>query len=142
MSVAVAPNAKIFMFGGVQDVKDEDEDLEGTFFNELYTLHVENERATWNLGKPESNPTDPITIFEPQNQEIGLILRSLGVSSYGFYSSNIVKLSVGKQICEKADVEAEMNDRTSFNLDLPYCPVNHVLALALSLNFALNAYKK
>ena len=50
MSVAVAPNARVFLFGGVQDVKDEDEDIEGTFFNELYSLHVENERATWKLG--------------------------------------------------------------------------------------------
>ncbi|XP_059089404.1 kelch domain-containing protein 4-like [Tigriopus californicus] len=48
MSVAVAPNSvKIFLFGGVQDVKDEDEDLEGNFFNDLYSVQVENERATW-----------------------------------------------------------------------------------------------
>eukprot|EP00094_Tigriopus_californicus_P001814 TCALIF_01753-PA protein Name:"Similar to Klhdc4 Kelch domain-containing protein 4 (Mus musculus)" AED:0.08 eAED:0.12 QI:98/0.71/0.62/1/0.85/0.75/8/31/515 len=39
MSVAVAPNSvKIFLFGGVQDVKDEDEDLEGNFFNDLYSV--------------------------------------------------------------------------------------------------------
>lgn len=51
MSVAVAPNNKIFVFGGVQDVKEDEEELEGNFFNDLYTVSVENERATWNLGE-------------------------------------------------------------------------------------------
>jgi len=46
---------RVFMFGGVQDVEneeeDEDSDDEGTgnFFNELYSLQVEGERATWHL---------------------------------------------------------------------------------------------
>ena len=43
------------MFGGVQDKEDESEDEEsdeedsGNFFNELYTVQVEGERATWHL---------------------------------------------------------------------------------------------
>ena len=52
MSVAVTQNLqKCFIFGGVQDVKDEDEDLEGKFFNDVYTVNVENEKATWHLGR-------------------------------------------------------------------------------------------
>jgi hypothetical protein len=52
MSVTVAPNTnKVYLFGGVQDVKDEDEELEGNFFNDLYTVSVENEKATWTESK-------------------------------------------------------------------------------------------
>ncbi len=52
MSVAVAPNGgKAFVFGGVQDVREEEEELEGKFYNELYTVGVEGERATWTRGK-------------------------------------------------------------------------------------------
>eukprot|EP00095_Tigriopus_kingsejongensis_P008096 maker-scaffold590_size129399-snap-gene-0.28 protein:Tk08096 transcript:maker-scaffold590_size129399-snap-gene-0.28-mRNA-1 annotation:"kelch domain-containing protein 4" len=48
MSVAMTPNGgKVFLFGGVQDVKDDDEDLEGNFFKDLYSVHVENEKANW-----------------------------------------------------------------------------------------------
>merc|ERR1712037_788083 len=36
-----------YLFGGVQDVKDDDEELEGNFFNDLYTVSIENEKATW-----------------------------------------------------------------------------------------------
>ena len=47
--------ARVFMFGGVQDKEDESEDEDsdeeesGNFFNELYTVQVEGERATWHL---------------------------------------------------------------------------------------------
>ena len=51
MSVAVAPNNKVFLFGGVQDVKEDEEELVGTFYNDLYTVTVENEKATWTLGE-------------------------------------------------------------------------------------------
>ena len=42
---------KIYLFGGVQDVKDDDEELEGNFFNDLYTVSIENEKATWSEGE-------------------------------------------------------------------------------------------
>ena len=51
MSVTTAPNGKVFLFGGVQDVKEEDEELEGSFFNDLYSLAVEGEKATWSLSE-------------------------------------------------------------------------------------------
>ena len=52
MSSAMAANAnRAFFFGGVRDVKDEDEELEGEFFNDLYTLTVEDQKATWGLGE-------------------------------------------------------------------------------------------
>ncbi len=51
MSATVASGSnKVFLFGGVQDVKEDEEDLEGKFFNELYTVHVENEKASWLRG--------------------------------------------------------------------------------------------
>jgi len=47
---------RVFMFGGVQDQEDGDEDEEdsddegtGNFFNELYSVQLEGERATWHL---------------------------------------------------------------------------------------------
>ena len=42
---------KVYLFGGVQDVKDDDEELEGNFFNDLYTVSIENEKATWSEGE-------------------------------------------------------------------------------------------
>ena len=56
MSVAVAPNNKVFLFGGVQDVKEDEEELVGTFYNDLFTVNVENEKATWTLGRREKEP--------------------------------------------------------------------------------------
>lgn len=66
MSCAVLPGTgKVFIFGGVQDNDEnnesDDSDSEsgsGSFFNELYSVHVENERANWslvNLTGPKSN---------------------------------------------------------------------------------------
>ena len=42
---------QVYLFGGVQDVKDDDEELEGNFFNDLYTVAIENEKATWSEGE-------------------------------------------------------------------------------------------
>ena len=42
---------QVYLFGGVQDVKDDDEELEGNFFNDLYTVSIENEKATWSEGE-------------------------------------------------------------------------------------------
>ena len=57
MSCTVAPNAnKAYLFGGVQDDhetnmaepdSDSEDESPGVFFNDLYSLTVENERATW-----------------------------------------------------------------------------------------------
>ena len=53
---AVGRDGRVWLFGGVQDEEEgqdsgdesEDED-EGVFHNDLYTVHVEGERATWHL---------------------------------------------------------------------------------------------
>ena len=49
-------DGRVFLFGGVMDLEsagEEDEDdsdeEDGHFFNELYSLQVEGERATWSL---------------------------------------------------------------------------------------------
>jgi len=53
---------RILMFGGVCDKEEDEEELDSdsddegnedsaTFFNELYSIHFENERATWSLVK-------------------------------------------------------------------------------------------
>lgn len=39
-SVAVAPNGKIFTFGGVMDTAEDEEDVQGLFSNELYMLEI------------------------------------------------------------------------------------------------------
>ena len=51
MSVSTAPNNKNFVFGGVQDVKDEEEELESQFYNDLYFVALENEKAHWTKGE-------------------------------------------------------------------------------------------
>lgn len=38
MSSVVAPNGKIYVFGGVMDVEEDEESIKGKFNNELYTL--------------------------------------------------------------------------------------------------------
>lgn len=38
MSSVVAPNGKIYVFGGVMDVEEDEESIQGKFNNELYTL--------------------------------------------------------------------------------------------------------
>ncbi|XP_063235245.1 kelch domain-containing protein 4 [Bacillus rossius redtenbacheri] len=45
MSAAVAAGNKAFTFGGVWDVEESEEDLSGTFFNDLHVLDLES--ATW-----------------------------------------------------------------------------------------------
>ncbi|XP_059160782.1 kelch domain-containing protein 4-like [Physella acuta] len=45
MCAAVAPGNKAFLFGGVYDEEDDDEDLESVFFNELWSLDLE--KAKW-----------------------------------------------------------------------------------------------
>ena len=56
MANTVGRDGRIFLFGGVMDLEaageesDDDSDEEdGNFFNELYSLEVEGERATWHL---------------------------------------------------------------------------------------------
>ena len=66
MCNTVAKDGRVFMFGGVMDLEsvedDSDEDSdeeEGNFFDELYTVNVEGERANWHLvsltGKKDPN---------------------------------------------------------------------------------------
>lgn len=38
MSSVIAPNGKIYVFGGVMDVEEDEESIKGKFNNELYTL--------------------------------------------------------------------------------------------------------
>ena len=48
---------RVYMFGGVQDQEKEDEEEDddsddegsGNFFNELYSVQLDGERATWHL---------------------------------------------------------------------------------------------
>merc|ERR1712137_342114 len=62
----VAKDGKVFMFGGVMDLEsaeddsdEESDEEEGNFFDEMYTVNVEGERATWHLvtltGKRDPN---------------------------------------------------------------------------------------
>ncbi|GLV33972.1 uncharacterized protein CBL_11145 [Carabus blaptoides fortunei] len=41
MTMTLAPNSSAYCFGGVFDVEDDEEDISGTFFNDMYTLDVE-----------------------------------------------------------------------------------------------------
>lgn len=48
--------SRAFLFGGVQDLEDDDddddEDASGQFFNELFSLQVDNDKASWQKGQP------------------------------------------------------------------------------------------
>ena len=69
MCNAVGKDGRIFLFGGVMDMENAEEDSdedsddeEGNFFDELYSVSVEGERATWHLvnltGKKELGAGD------------------------------------------------------------------------------------
>ena len=56
MCNTVGRDGRIFLFGGVMDMEaageesdDDSDDEDGNFFNELYSVEVEGERATWHL---------------------------------------------------------------------------------------------
>lgn len=59
VSVAVAPNGKSYIFGGVLDVNEDEESLDGQFSNEMHQLDLTNQ--TWRLlelkGKKENKST-------------------------------------------------------------------------------------
>ena len=51
---------RAFLFGGVQDLEedddDEDDEASGQFFNELFSLQVDNEKASWQKSKSNYLP--------------------------------------------------------------------------------------
>ena len=53
---------RAFLFGGVQDLEedddDEDDEATGQFFNELFSLQVDNEKASWQKSKSNYLPTE------------------------------------------------------------------------------------
>lgn len=59
VSVAVAANGKGYTFGGVLDINEDEENLDGQFTNEMHILELSN--PTWRLvelkGKKENKST-------------------------------------------------------------------------------------
>ncbi|KAI8759587.1 kelch domain-containing protein 4 [Biomphalaria glabrata] len=53
MSAALAPGNKAFLFGGVYDMEEDDEDIESTFFNDL--LMLDSEKGKWFTVQLRSN---------------------------------------------------------------------------------------
>ena len=54
-----------FFFLNCQDDDDDEDQIPGNFFNDLYSVMIENERATWNKlelsGKKDPTKKDKIT---------------------------------------------------------------------------------
>lgn len=48
MALAMAPGNKAYAFGGVWDVEESEEDLAGTFYNDLYILDLD--KILWRRG--------------------------------------------------------------------------------------------
>jgi hypothetical protein len=48
MSLAMAPGDKAYAFGGVWDVEESEENLTGTFYNDLYILDLD--KTLWRTG--------------------------------------------------------------------------------------------
>lgn len=44
VSIATAPNGKVYAFGGVLDVNEDEENLEGNFNNDLNMLDLSNQK--------------------------------------------------------------------------------------------------
>jgi len=97
-SVGVPGTNKVLFFGGVQDVEendaldddDDDEDeIPGNFFNDLYSVMIENERATWNKlelsGKKDPTKKDKITeeTMVEQDQDIDEAVQNLKLKEEG-----------------------------------------------------------
>jgi hypothetical protein len=53
MSIAVAPGNKAYAFGGVWDIEMSEEDLAGTFYNDLHILDFD--KILWRTGIVLSN---------------------------------------------------------------------------------------
>ena len=67
IAAAVVPNSnKAIFFGGVNDEAetnesdDDDEFKQGSFYNDLYILSVENEKATWQKVEPSGDRNDKL----------------------------------------------------------------------------------
>lgn len=53
MTAVMAPGNKAYAFGGVWDIEESEEDLAGTFFNDLYALDLD--KTTWRTGSDLSS---------------------------------------------------------------------------------------
>jgi len=49
MSLATAPGNKAYAFGGVWDIEESEEDLAGTFYNDLHILDLD--KTQWWTGE-------------------------------------------------------------------------------------------
>uniref|UniRef100_A0A336MIZ2 CSON002418 protein n=1 Tax=Culicoides sonorensis TaxID=179676 RepID=A0A336MIZ2_CULSO len=70
MSVAVAPNGKAYNFGGVLDTKEDEEDIEGQFGNDLHVLDLSS--CVWRrveLNKKSSESSKKVEEMEAELPE-------------------------------------------------------------------------
>jgi len=132
---------RIFMFGGVCDKEgDEDEDSDdedsASFFNELYSIHFDGERATWTLikytGKKEekSKVEENVDADEVKQLEVMSIETSdsqpeepktLTVESGAFTVSSTIGLQEKKKVSSGVSLADNVNVPTPrFNAGMVY----------------------
>lgn len=81
-SAAIPTSTRVLFFGGVQDTDldiadddsdDDDDETNGNFFNDLYAVNVDNERATWTkielTGKRDGKKKPVATMNEETTEE-------------------------------------------------------------------------
>lgn len=91
MTSVVAPNGKIYVFGGVMDVEEDEESIKGKFNNELYTLDTANlawrqievkKKSAAKAGKDEAMKEDEEAAQKPVHTSAdGVFTMTVGGSS-------------------------------------------------------------
>lgn len=100
VSLAVATNGKGYIFGGVLDVNEDEESLDGQFSNEMHSLDLSNQ--TWHLveltGKKEKKSTkDKATDDNNEEMETTTTSAPQGIITYLYF---VFALTFNRQILQ------------------------------------------
>lgn len=106
MSIAMAPNGKVYTFGGVLDTKEDEEDLEGQFGNDLHVFDINGQvwrHIELKKSKSKKTETDEVAMEEGTSgsttttNELGFTV-TVGGPSKSSVSNSPKKLPEGHNI--------------------------------------------
>lgn len=90
VNVTVAPNGKAYIFGGVLDVNEDEERLDGQFSNEMHMLELSNQ--TWRLvelkGKKEAKSKSSGDKEQDDYMDTSATSSTQGTFSQHFFENN------------------------------------------------------
>lgn len=88
VNVVVAPNGKAYIFGGVLDINEDEENLDGSYSNEMHMLELNT--STWRLielkGKKDGQSSKTKEI---DDAEMDMAAAAATATSQGFYFSSL-----------------------------------------------------